>query len=253
MKKIHACLLIISVLSAVTLNAAEPKYFLGDPDAMIAKLPPPPADDSPAGMADMETLLQVQKDRTPAQVARAELAAKHDCMIMGAEVFGPAFTKENLPATYERLLAMTLERRAVLLKAKKLWNRVRPYHRGLGIEPCVYDPGDASYPSGHSAAASLWAVLYSELFPEYRKIFVDIARERIWCRVLGGAHYPSDTQAGSMLGEWIAKDMLKNPVTQKALDEMRAELAEFFKKHPDALRHAKTYAKKAADIAKPSK
>jgi acid phosphatase (class A) len=47
----------------------------------------------------------------------------------------------------------------------------------------------------------------------------------MWCRVLGGAHYPSDTAAGEMLGEAIGKKMLESPDMQAALQTIREEIA----------------------------
>jgi acid phosphatase (class A) len=217
-----------------TLHAGEARYVYlpVPPETLIAQIPPPPADDTPAGMADVETMLQLQKDRTPAQVERATRVATHSAMQMGANVFGPEFTKQNLPFTAEFMSAVTLERHEVLEIAKNKWDRVRPYDRGLGITLCVKRPRNTSYPSGHSAAAASWAVLYSAMFPEYKELFEDEMREAMWCRVLGGAHYPTDTQAGKKLGMLISEEMLKNPLTQTALKKARAEITAFLKKHP---------------------
>ena len=49
----------------------------------------------------------------------------------------------------------------------------------------------------------------------------------------------SDTLAGKLIGRLIAREMLKNPVTQKAVAEMRAEIQAFLKQNPDAEAHAK--------------
>jgi acid phosphatase (class A) len=218
----------------VALPAGEARYVYlpVPPETLIAQIPPPPADDSPAGMADVETMLQLQKDRTPAQVERAARIAGHTAMQMGAKIFGPEFTAQNLPFTAEFLRAVTLERHEVLEIAKNKWDRVRPYDRGLGITLCVKRPRNTSYPSGHSAAAANWATIYSAMYPEYATRFEDEMREAMWCRVLGGAHYPSDTQAGKKLGILITEEMLKNPLTQTALQKARAEITAFLKTHP---------------------
>lgn len=234
------CASLLALLPSVFLHASKAPYMLADPETIIAQLPPPPADDSPAGMADVSTLLQVQKDRTPEQVRRAQHVALHTPMNMGASVFGPEFTKDNLPLTNKFLLESRLDRRRVSPPAKKIWNRVRPYNRGLGIDPCVYRPADGSYPSGHSAGAASWAVFYSHMYPEYTMLFDAEVEETMWSRVLGGVHYPSDTQAGKLLGTLMAKEILKNPAALKRLDAMRAEIEDFLKKNPQALVHAQS-------------
>ena len=243
MKKI-ICTTLLSIFGfAIALAAATPRFLTTAPEVILAMVPPPPPDDSPAGMADIETILQVQKDRTPAQVARARQVDSHSFTTRGEHLFGPAFTKKNLPHTFSILLQTTMERRVVVVASKEQWNRVRPHNRGLGVKPCVKRPDDASYPSGHSASSALWTVLLSEALPEYKTIFTEFERETMWCRVLAGVHYPSDTHAGRLIGHIIAREMLKNPITQNAIKEMRAELLEFLKKHPGALAHAKEFAK----------
>ncbi|MDF9826799.1 acid phosphatase (class A) [Ereboglobus sp. PH5-5] len=218
---------------------ATPRFLTTDHELILAKIPPPPANDSPAGMADVETLLQVQKDRTPEQVARAVRINAHAFLsieegCMGQVVFGPAFTGENLPRTAAILRQATAERRVVMIASKNQWNRVRPHKRGLGVEPCVDVPRSASYPSGHSSCGVLWAMFLGGALPEYKTLFDDAAREIMWSRVLAGAHYPSDTQAGRLLGQIIVEEMLKNQSTQNAVKEMRAELLEFLEKYPEA-------------------
>jgi acid phosphatase (class A) len=226
------------------LSVEAPENFrfthLATPAAqIIAGLPPPPADDSPAGRADLETLLQVQKDRTPAQVARARAGVKVDPMLIGKWAFGDAFNKQNLPRTRAFLRQANLERHEVSSYAKEQFMRVRPYNRGAGIKICLdRQPSGSSYPSGHSTSAATWAALYAAALPEYAALFDDGRREVMWSRVLAGVHYPSDTQAGALLGARIAAEMLRTPATQAAIAGMRAEILSFLDANPAARRHA---------------
>jgi glycerophosphoryl diester phosphodiesterase len=231
---------IIAVILAALFPAAallaEPPRFLLTADAdILAQIPPPPADDSPAGQADLETLLQVQAWRTPAEIARAERVSSQDIMSPGALVFGPEFNAPNLPRTAAVLRQAYDEHRPAVLASKKQWGRARPYSRGLGITPCVeIVPADESYPSGHSAESALLAALYGKALPEYENIFMENVRETLWGRVIAGVHFPTDTQAGRLLGSVIAREMLKNRRTLGALAEMRAEILSFLEKHPAA-------------------
>ncbi len=190
-----------------------------------AGLPPPPAADSPAGLADLSTVLQVQADRTAEQVARARRVEQHTPFLMGTAVMGPWFTAENLPRTAEIMQAVWKETNRVATGLKKKWMRERPSAFDVRVQPCVKVPGNSSYPSGHSTNATVWAAILSAAFPEHAAAFAAQARETMWARVLGGAHFPSDTEAGRLFGEEIARAMLASAEMPAAIEEMRAEVA----------------------------
>lgn len=198
-------------------------------DAEIIRLagmvPPPPADDTPAGMADLETLLQVQGARTPEQEGRAARVVKHTPFQMGAAVFGPEFTAEKLPET-ARFFELVWEQMHAANKAvKQKFNRPRPSTRDARVQPCVPVPASPSYPSGHSIHATVWADLLGAAFPEHAGEFDAAARETRWARVLGGVHFPSDTQAGRLFGDELAHTLLAAPEIQAGLAAMRSEVA----------------------------
>ncbi|PTX91703.1 phosphatase PAP2 family protein [Opitutus sp. ER46] len=226
-------LVVLLLVGYVAPLAAKPASFL-PPEAarVLDQIPAPPADDSIAGRADLETLLQVQKDRTPAQVARADKVAEHSPMEMGLDVFGAWFTEENLPQTAAILKQVRKECHPLLTAAKERWLRVRPFNRDARIKPCVKLPSGTSYPSGHSSSAAIWSVVFSAAFPERAAEFDAATRETMWCRVLGGVHYPSDTQAGYVLGTEIGRQLLTTPAMQRAIATMRAEVQAFAAKHP---------------------
>lgn len=202
---------------------ATPAYLPARAVDVATLLPPPPPDDSPAGQADLETVLHVQVERTPEQVARARRVAHHTAFQMGARVLGPWFTPENLPRTAAILEEVRRERQPLLAEAKRRWNRARPYERDERVQPCVERPRNSSYPSGHSASAAVWAALFSAAFPGRKAEFEAEVRETMWARVLAGVHYPSDTTAGRRLGEAIGRAMLRTDAMQRAVEEMRAE------------------------------
>lgn len=213
--------------------AAPPESFVpAHVNAWVNALPAPPADDSPAGLADLETLLQVQADRTPAQVARAQRVEKHRAFLMGSAVFGKWFTPENLPVTASFFKNASGQFHPALVRAKEKWLRPRPYLRDARVHPCLAAPTGTSYPSGHSATAAIWAELFSAAFPERKDAFVAQVRETMWSRVLAGVHFPSDTQAGKVLGESIGRGMVTLPATQRALAEVRDEIDAYQRAHP---------------------
>lgn len=199
--------------------------------ALVAKVPPPPADDSIAGKADLETLLQIQKDRTEEQKNRAQVIADHTPFLMGAKAFGEWFTAENLPITEQFFRDIHRSAHPFMLGAKHAFERPRPYYRDDRIQPSISFPPNSSYPSGHSAQGGLWKEFLATAFPEHRDIFEEHARETMWARVLAGVHFPTDTQAGYYLGETIAKHLLEVDDVSQALQQVRDEIIGVMQTH----------------------
>lgn len=150
---------------------------------------------------------------------------------MGSAVMGAWFTAENLPRTAAIMQAVWKQTNEVSGVLKKQWDRPRPPARDARIHPCVTVPADSSYPSGHSTNATVWAAVFSAAFTEYAAEFTAQAHETMWARVLGGAHFPSDTQAGGILGTSIAREILGSTAMPGALTEMRAEVAAYRAQH----------------------
>lgn len=217
----------LTLLLALLSTAAAAQHYLPDDcSALVNLLPPPPAMDSPAGHADLETVLQVQADRTPAQVKRALRVANQSVASFAQPVLGEWFRAQDFPQTMAIFAEAGRESRKIIDdQVKRHWNRTRPYIYSSAVHPVVGRPNNASYPSGHSAAAAIWGTLLAAAFPEKAAEFQAQIHETMWCRVIGGAHYPSDTAAGEMLGEAIAKTMLQSPGMQAALQTIRDEIA----------------------------
>jgi acid phosphatase (class A) len=186
-------------------------------------MPPPPVENSVADLADLHTLLQLQRERTPAQVAQARRVSNQTPFSFAQPVLGEWFTPKNMPRTAAIFEQINSEERPIVNKAKCLAHRPRPYLRDPRIKPAVIKaPGD-SYPSGHAADATIWATILTAAFPDYATAFQNQVLEAMWGRELGGAHYPTDTESGVLLGNAIAKRMLETPAMKKALAEIRAE------------------------------
>jgi acid phosphatase (class A) len=216
---------LLAVASFASSPVVEPVYLSADVSKYLTLLPPPPSNDSPAGQADLFVVLRLQAARTPAQEARVKELADHTPFQMGALAFGPEFNAENLPVTDKFFKAVRAQSRPAILSTKSNWNRTRPYLRGVGVEPCAPKPKSSSYPSGHSLEAALWAALLTAAFPEHAEVFAVEVQDTMWSRIVGGVHYPSDTQAGLKVGLEIARDMLASEDMAAALEAIRAEVA----------------------------
>lgn len=223
---IRRFLLPIALLLALLLPCeAQQHYLPTNCLALVNLLPAPPADDSIVGHAELETLLQVQADRTANEIQRAKRVASQTVSSFTRPVLGEWFDLRDLPRTKAVFDEVERERRMIVDdQVKSHWNRTRPYLRSPEIHPVVGRPGNTSYPSGHASAAALWGTILAAAFPEKAAEFQRQIHEAMWCRVLGGVHYPSDTVAGEILGEAIGKQMLQSPEMQEAIKVIRAEV-----------------------------
>ncbi|WP_200273093.1 phosphatase PAP2 family protein [Luteolibacter pohnpeiensis] len=209
--------------------AAEPIVL--PPGVDFSILPPPPADDSPAGMADLSVLLYVQRDRTPEQEKLAKEMASPSVFAMGREIFGPWFTRENLPKTAAILREVSQVTDKVKNDAKNEWKRPRPYVRSSLVHPVVGKPGDAGcYPSGHSYGIAIPEFVLTAAFPEHAEQFDEMIHRVMWGRVIGGVHYPSDTEAGRLLAKDVIDKLLQTDPMKEAIKTIQEEAAPFLKK-----------------------
>lgn len=220
----------ICLAFAVPLPAAAAHFFVPGSVEPQKLIPPPPAADSLVEHAEIEVILKLQLARTPAQVARARQIQNEDVFFFGSDVLGDWFTAANLPKTAEFFAQLREDFTPVGRLTKKTFNRRRPPFQDARIKPCVEFSDTSSYPSGHATQSAMWGALLSQIFPAHAEAFAERAAETRWYRVIGGAHHPTDVEAGRVLGEAEAHELLKNPAVQKTIAELQAEATPFLRK-----------------------
>ncbi len=89
---------------------------------------------------------------------------------------------------------------------KNLVKRERPFMKLPDIINKVVPPDKFSFPSGHTAGASIMAVLLSHLFPVITLPLYAWVSLVGYSRVYLGVHYPSDILAGFGLG-WVSANL----------------------------------------------
>lgn len=100
--------------------------------------------------------------------------------------------------------AFTVER-VLYASLKHTLRRPRPFERIAGVRALVTPPDRFSFPSGHTSAAFLVAVLVGSLFPVAALPLLAWAAAVGASRVCLGVHYPSDVLAGALLGGVIGR------------------------------------------------
>jgi len=207
-----------------------PEFFHAAAFDWRAVVAPPPAEDSIAGQGEHELALQLDAARTPEQAALAKRYEKFDEFSFMDPVLGGWCTAENLPRTRAIFQQIHRECRPPVDAAKAAWSRARPYTYNPALHPAVARPANYTYPPRIVILFGLFAALLAAAFPEHATDWEKQAALVRWSRVIGGAHYPSDVVAGKILGEAVARELLKSPALQQALAEIRAEAEAYLHK-----------------------
>jgi len=191
-------------------------------------LPPPPAAGSMAARHDLDAVLAAQASRTPQDMAAAKADTERS-VFRFADALGGSVQASRLPKTeafFERVAELD---KASAKDAKMYWKRPRPAVISDQVHPLSKEkPDDWSYPSGHATFGYTVAVLLSNMVPEKRTAIFARADLYAQHRVVMGAHFPSDLEAGKLAGAVIAAQVLRDPQWQAdygaARDELRKAL-----------------------------
>lgn len=113
------------------------------------------------------------------------------------------FGKSVMPLLAAGAAAAIVER-FVYARLKSRLRRPRPFRRFASIPAHVDPPDQFSFPSGHTSAAALVAVLLSAQVPALLPLLVLWVAGVGGSRVCLGMHYPSDVVAGALIGSGLA-------------------------------------------------
>jgi acid phosphatase (class A) len=228
MKKFPHIWLVLLLACTVGLQAKDeplkPHYL--DPTTIDLKtvLADPPADGSPETLKELALILDRQKTRTTADIARAESEVKLKVFVF-ADVLGPWFTARNLPLTAAFFQNVDDDSHIVSESAKKYWSRPRPPLQNKDIKPAVELPKTASYPSGHATRGELFARMLADLEPDLKDKIMARGQLIGDDRVTAGVHFPSDVVGGEKLGDFLYPKFTASPAYQTDLAKVKAELA----------------------------
>ncbi len=212
---------------AHALEAPPPVYFSSTQIDSIVLLEPPPAKGSEADRRDLQAVLARQraahKDGT---LERAVGDAEINCRRVADVLRPPAAAA----AALDFATRAALQAAGAVGPAKQYWHRPRPYMLSAQVErrgdvapdypmpPELARERDSSaYPSGHTAFGTACAIVLSQMVPEQRAAL--FARARLYgeSRLIVGAHYPTDVEAGRIIGTAAAAVMLQNHQYQQDL------------------------------------
>ncbi|MEM7485101.1 MAG: phosphatase PAP2 family protein [Bacteroidota bacterium] len=203
-----------TILFALT----KPIYLTDQQVGFLIKSAEHPANSSKQTRAELDFLLELQKNRTDEQVKRVlELAAigywpdanyvathpsykknLENLFFEGNEVLGETYSYESYPKTVKLLQGIMNDMRLMEFAVKYHFLRARPYQLEAKLKP-LKTISSPSFASGHTLWAYIQAYTFGELIPNERDNFVKLAYEIGLSREIMGVHYPSDEEVARQL------------------------------------------------------
>jgi acid phosphatase (class A) len=164
--KFAAALVAVATLADPNPSLATAYYVKPAQVDLIHILAPPPAPNSLEGEADLQSVLDAQHHRAPAEVKMAR-ADEVRSVFRFATVLGPAFKPENLPFATQFFARAFANDEYVIEPVKSYFKRPRPFLTDHRVKPVVdATMTDGSYPSSHSTFAYATAILLADMVPE---------------------------------------------------------------------------------------
>jgi acid phosphatase (class A) len=204
------------------------------------KLPPFPANSSATTRRELDYLLELQEKRTPEMILQAQRIAgvsfnpfvhvsDSNYKYYRANLFhighsmGEWFNEKNLPKTADLIANVWQDQLYYMWSLKIKFNRARPNQLDPAIKNLEQTMWPA-YPSGHATFAYTNAFLLQKLFPEASDVIMKDAYDCAHSREILGVHFPSDSEAGKILGKLLIDEMLKSKKFQIDLLAAREEI-----------------------------
>jgi acid phosphatase (class A) len=193
--------------------------------------------DQPNEKKDFELLLVMERQAhvNDIDLKRARSEDTSPDVYQFHDVLGDWFNKDNkhLPHT-ARLFDFIASKvvSPIINDGKIRWNRLRPYFQNeqnikfLGLEDQEAKKrlqASPSFPSGHAANGMMYALVLSDIVPEYRDKFLARGMEFGDHRVLLGVHFPSDVAAGRLIASKIYAAISQQPGYKAAIADAKTE------------------------------
>lgn len=173
--------------------------------------PPPPADGSPQTQAELTELRQLQAQRSDVTGTAVQYWNEGPATLRWTELTLSLIQRDRLnPVRAARVLACVhaAMNDAVVAAdaARDVFRRPPPEALAPDLRPALGASLTFSYPSEHAAVAAAAAGMLASLFPQDAGRLAARAEDAGASRLLAGANYRSDVEAGMALGKAVAAE-----------------------------------------------
>ena len=195
----------------------------------VKLLPPPPAQGSAAQALDDELNRRVLKLRdTPRWALARQDAIPHPGLAFSCVLDVP-LTETEAPTLFNLLIRAGIDAGAAVMPPKKHYQRKRPF---LINEQPICTDGDrgatarnGAYPSGHTAAGWIWALILTELEPERADEILARGHAYGQSREICNVHWHSDVVQGRVMASALYARLQANESFRDDMRKAAGELA----------------------------
>jgi membrane-associated phospholipid phosphatase len=225
--------LLLTVAGTITAQNEDTVYVaLSDQPDGVFFLPAPPATDQ---MAYVDDLIRWQWGKTQRDTPRGTQASREswwvpDMMrIVMAEALGlDTISNEQMPALSRLITRAYNTGNFSVMAPKKNYMRIRPFMEMGEDTWAQYDDDylrtNGSYPSGHTAFGWATALVIAEMWPELQDTILRRGFQFGENRIITGAHYQSDVNAGYLCAAASIARAHNNPLLAEDIAAARAEV-----------------------------
>ena len=224
-------LTISAICTSAQTDSSKVYTFLENmPDAGIY-LPAPP---DTASLEYADDVIQWQWGKTVRNTPRGAMANRdgkwgHEIMAeIYSGVLGFTISEDSTPAIWKLLLKSSYTGHLSTVKAKQKYMRTRPFAQFNEHTWSEFDDENelrhnGSYPSGHTSLSWSMALVFAEMVPELQDTILRRAYQYAESRVIVGAHYQSDIEAGRLAASAGVASIHTSPFFAADIQAARAE------------------------------
>jgi acid phosphatase (class A) len=187
-------------------------------------LPQPPAPDGSQQAADLAAVKAAQALKGQPRWIQAQDDDAISPYSAFGPVLGPAFTRERTPRTAALFEVLFADVKSQTAPAKEAFGRPRPPVVDAAIETCRPLETTRSYPSGHASRGWMMSLVLAEMLPERASDLLARGRDYGDSRVVCAEHFPSDVEAGRMIGAAVFAAAKADPRFTADFAAAKAEL-----------------------------
>ncbi|MHC8492738.1 acid phosphatase [Thalassospira sp. SM2505] len=172
---------------------------------------------------DLDIVLKWQERRTQ-ELEQQAIRDSEQSVFNWDDVLGADWKAENFPIAKQFFHQVYKTESNLNKQGKEKWDRARPGTVSDKVSAVSEFKNYGSYPSGHSAFSHFTAIVLADMIPERRDEIMQRGWDLAYNRVIGGVHFPSDIEAGRLLGAICAVMVRDNPAFIADFDEAKAEV-----------------------------